>query len=286
LFDVLNCPEGCNLGTASSHEKSFFAMNRIMDATRHNVVQGREREYFEEVYRTYDKTLRLVDFQRRYRTKPSRAIPVSDAAVEEAFRQLGKMDAVSRSFDCGACGSDSCRDMAVRIAKKINSPDSCIMKAHVDMQEEHRRLLGWHESALSIQAIQSEITSIKELAEKIVGKLSEVTTAIGVYETTAQEINKIASNIHMISLNASIEAARAGEHGKSFSVVAEAIRNLAGDTQKATAKIAAATTEAKNVVSDIGEMVVTIGGDIAKSHNNIRQIVDSTQKILQADSEQ
>lgn len=39
---------------------------------------------------------------------------------------------------------------------------------------------------------------------------------INVYDSMAKGIDKIASNIHAISLNASIEAARAGEHGKSL----------------------------------------------------------------------
>jgi Na+-translocating ferredoxin:NAD+ oxidoreductase RNF subunit RnfB len=283
VFDVLNCPEGCNQGTACDHDKSFFAVNKAMDTARRNAVKGREREYFEELYRTYDKTFKLADFLRRYHPKPVRRIPASAEAIEDAFRQLGKLDEISRSFDCGACGSDSCRDMAVRIAKKINFPDNCIQKAHEEIKNEHIQALSWQEqNATSIRAFQQDIASINDHAGIILNNMSNVTTVMGVYDATAQEISKIASNIHMISLNASIEAARAGEYGRSFAVVAEAIRSLAGETQKATTKISQASLGAKKAITGISEMLVSIGTDITKSHDDISRITDSTREKLKS----
>ncbi len=282
IFDVLNCPEGCNLGTGCNHNKSFFEVNSSMAQARSDAVDGRDSDYFEEMYRKFDETLRLEHFVRRYYAKPARSIPVDEAAIEEAFTQLGKHDQTARNFNCGACGSDTCEAMAVKIAKKVNTAENCIQKAHTDMHDKHTAVLNWQtQNAGAIQSIQQDISDIKNISDKIVGNVSSVDEMINVYETMAKDIDKIASNIHMISLNASIEAARAGEHGKSFAVVAEAIRALANDTQSATSKIAKASADAKTALGNISDMVVSIGAAISQSHDNVSEIAANTQEMLQ-----
>ncbi|MDR1125802.1 MAG: methyl-accepting chemotaxis protein [Deltaproteobacteria bacterium] len=285
IFDVLNCPEGCNLGTGCRHAKSPFAVNTAMDKARKAAQAGRERPYFEELYAEYDKTLRLEDFLRRYSPKPAQAIPVTEADIERAFLQLGKQDEASRIFNCGACGSHTCRDMAIKIAKHVNTADNCIQKAHEDMQTEHSAVVNWRSHTTgAIQSLESDIASIKELSDELARNVAEVNELIGVYDVMTKDIDKIASNIHMISLNASIEAARAREHGRSFAVVAEAIRTLAGDTQKATGKIAKASANAKTALGSISDIVVTIGGAITQSHADVSEISASTQEVIQAES--
>ena len=282
IFDVLNCPEGCNLGTGCHHDRTFFEVNSSMERARQNAVKGRDKQYFDELYEQYDKTLRLTDFIRRYLSRPAKSIPVTDRMIEDAFWDLGKNDEVSRMFNCGACGSGTCSAMAIKIAKKVNIVENCIQKAHIDVQKKHNAVVNWQvENAESIQSIEHDISEIKDISTKIVNNVADVNKLIGVYDMMATDIDKIASNIHMISLNASIEAARAGEHGRSFAVVAEAIRDLAGETQDATRKITKASSDAQSALGSISGMVVTIGDAIAQSHKRVSGISANTQAVLE-----
>lgn len=69
---------------------------------------------------------------------------------------------------------------------------------------------------------------MKEMVEAM-ARISEASQKIG---NIISEIETIASETNMLSLNASIEAARAGEAGRGFSVVADQIRNLAEESSK------------------------------------------------------
>lgn len=85
-----------------------------------------------------------------------------------------------------------------------------------------------------------ESNSISKEVEKAVLLLGEKSSSIGKITSV---IEAIASQINLLSLNASIEAARAGEHGKGFGVVADEIKKLAQQTSFSVKEIEDLITE-------------------------------------------
>lgn len=102
---------------------------------------------------------------------------------------------------------------------------------------------------------------------------AEVIKEIG---TLADSIADIASQINLLSLNASIEAARAGEHGRGFAVVASEINNLATETAEAVDHIQGTISKIQEAFASLdkssGELLVFVKETVAPDYENFVEI--------------
>jgi len=148
VFDVLNCEEGCNIGPASAHDKTVFEIDNAMNDLRQKAKEVSKRDHYETVYKKYDEAFELSRFMREYKPIAVHVPKIEEADINAAFELLGKTSYEKQNVDCSACGSQTCFDMARKIALHVNIPINCIVKSMEDARTEHDNYLATHNQLL------------------------------------------------------------------------------------------------------------------------------------------
>lgn len=138
------------------------------------------------------------------------------------------------------------------------------------------------ENAKTTDMAHDNAKSVGEQAHISRTKMAEMTKAMENIKDTSNEIQKIivdieeiASQTNLLSLNAAIEAARAGEAGRGFAVVADQIRKLAEDSASS------AVTTKELIDKSINE--IQRGNEITEdTANSLNRVIDEMDGIVMA----
>lgn len=117
----------------------------------------------------------------------------------------------------------------------------------------------------------------------VIGRINDTSKQI---ENIISEIEDIASQTNLLSLNAAIEAARAGEAGKGFAVVAGQIRSLSEQSAKAAVDTRQLIESAIAVSNEGNEAAERVSTSIEKVINGMKEVADSSQKLSEIADEQ
>ncbi|WP_133365267.1 methyl-accepting chemotaxis protein [Qipengyuania sediminis] len=90
-----------------------------------------------------------------------------------------------------------------------------------------------------IQSSLAQITQLLDLVGTLATHVTGFAAAMEQVRRCSKDIEQIAETTNILALNATIEAMRAGDAGRTFAVVANEVKGLAGETRQATNEIAA-----------------------------------------------
>ena len=292
LVDILNCANGCNVGTGTSKnvdiDQADYMFNHMKIKKLCDKGNKLVKKKIDWLYDYFDKNLTLKDFMRDYtKHNISKILEPSAGEYDRIFANMQKKTKEEREKDCSACGYETCYEMAKSIYNGLNTMENCIEYNKSTVHQKTEKFKGYVDdisnsiteiskaeemNASEISNISYDVEGILKTSYSLRNGINQMQEKIKAFSKASDEIVSIAYQTHLLSLNAAIESARAGEAGKGFSVVADEVRKLAAQSKEVS-------TSTKKDQHTMLEQINEIFGMSNQLDEMIKSVNDSVSNI-------
>ena len=186
-------------------------------------------------------------------TNVSQSAEQMEQIVEESVKStVTVMDKVSAAND----EINRNKELAGQLEQGFDNVKTAVSKGNAAVEE----------AKSTIISVEETVGAAHKTTSELITQMNKITDILG-------EINAIASQTNLLSLNASIEAARAGEHGRGFAVVADQIRSLSEESAKSAGNI-------QNILKWLTDTTKQVGDEITAGTNAASESVRTIDGLL------
>ncbi len=119
----------------------------------------------------------------------------------------------------------------------------------------------------------TKMQNVEKISKQSMDDITALNEQMRAISKIVNLITDIANQTNLLALNAAIEAARAGEHGRGFAVVAGEVKNLAGESKKASSQI-------ESLIKGIQAKSEQTAGSMKTSFAEIKTGIESVNKTV------
>lgn len=139
----------------------------------------------------------------------------------------------------------------LQLSDLMNEKATDILKFNEEDNQNINQIYG------RISEIKQSVDDVVEGNQKYIDSYKALEERIKNINQFTASIQEIASQTNLLALNASIEAARAGDAGRGFAIVANEVKNLSEETEKASSNIDVTinklTHQMQQIIEEINE---------------------------------
>ena len=246
---------------------------------------------------TYHVSVDDADPLARLKTDYNKAVDSINAVLSELTQAMAKLDAtindtirsteeIAKATEQVAISSQKAADnskLQLTNVEKISSEISDISASIEEIASSSHEVMTHAEKASAEGAQAAEIgriattkmQNVETISRQSMDDITALNEQMRAISKIVNLITDIANQTNLLALNAAIEAARAGEHGRGFAVVAGEVKNLAGESKKASSQI-------ESLIKGIQQKSEQTAGSMKTSFAEIKTGIDSVNRTVES----
>lgn len=215
---------------------------------------------------------------------------ILDSMAELKKQMVETLQSISEASNQVSAGANNLSEASQSLAEGATDQAGAVeeMQATITTISDDIRITAnsAEESYKQARTYSDEADRSREEMKAMMEAMSRINDASQQVGNIISEIEDIASQTNLLSLNASIEAARAGDAGKGFAVVADQIRQLAEQSAHSAAETRTLIETSLNAIADGSKTVDVVNASIDHIVEGIELIAQSSKSISEMSNDQ